>query len=80
MSHEELVAVHRQCLLDNIRAHRRAIREAHSMPDVWAILETSFKDELMIMREYLHNLEDRTGYQILSSTRARMRREGRRVS
>lgn len=80
MSHEELIAVHRQCLLDNIRAHRRAIRDAHSMPDVWAILETSFKDELMIMREYLHNLEDRTGYPILSSTRAAYRREGRRVS
>lgn len=80
MSHEELIAVHRQCLLDNIRAHRRAIRDAHSMPEVWAILETSFKDELMIMREYLHNLEDRTGYPILSTTRARMRREGRNVN
>lgn len=79
MSHEELAAVHRQCLLDNIRAHRRACREAHSMPEVWAILEASFREEMQTMKEYLHNLEDRTGYPILSTTRAQMRREGRRV-
>lgn len=80
MSHEELAAVHRQCLLDNIRAHRRAVRTAHHMPEVWAILEASFREEMQTMKEYLHNLEDRTGYPILSTTRAQMRREGRRVN
>jgi len=79
MSHEELAAVHRQCLLDNIRAHRRACREAHSMPEVWADLELSFQEEMLNITEYLHNLEDRTGYPILSTTRAQMRREGRRA-
>ena len=80
MSHEELAAVHRQCLLDNIRAHRRACREAHSMPEVWANIEHSFYEERLTITEYLHNLEDRTGYPILSTTRAQMRREGRRVN
>lgn len=79
MSHEELAAVHRQCLLDNIRAHRRACREAHSMPEVWATLEDSFKMEMSAVQEHLHNFEDRTGYPILSTTRAQMRREGRRA-
>jgi len=80
MSHEELAAVHRQCLLDSIRAHRRACREAHSMPEVWANIEHSFREEMLTVTEYLHNLEDRTGYPILSTTRAQMRREGRRVN
>ena len=79
MSHEELAAVHRQCLLDNIRAHRRACREAHSMPEVWADLELSFQEEMLIVTEYLRNFEDRTGYPILSTTRAAYRREGRHV-
>ena len=79
MSHEELAAVHRQCLLDSVRAHRRACREAHSMPEVWADLELSFQEEMLIVTEYLHNLEDRTGYPILSTTRAAYRRDGRHV-
>lgn len=79
MSGEQLAAVHRQCLLDNIRAHRRACREAHSMPEVWADLELSFREEMLIVTEYLRNFEDRTGYSILSTTRAQMRREGRHV-
>ena len=79
MSGEQLAAVHRQCLLDNIRAHRRACREAHSMPEVWADLEHSFREEMLIVTEYLRNFEDRTGYPILSTTRAQMRREGRRA-
>lgn len=80
MSHEELAAAHRQCLLDNIRAHRRACQAAHHMPDVWANLEHSFREEMLTVTEYLHNLESRTGYPILSTTRAQMRREGRRVN
>ena len=80
MSHEELIAVHRQCLLDNIRAHRRAVRMAHHMPEIWAAMEAAFKEEVFIMHEYLHNLEDRTGYPILSTTRAAYRREGRNVN
>ena len=80
MSHEELAAVHRQCLLDSVRAHRRACREAHSMPEVWATLEDSFKMEMSAVQEHLHNFEDKTGYPILSTTRAQMRREGHRVN
>ena len=80
MSGEQLAAVHRQCLLDNISAHRRACREAHSMPDVWANLEHSFREEMLTVTEYLHNLESRTGYPILSTTRAAYRREGLRVN
>ena len=80
MSGEQLAAVHRQCLLDSVRAHRRACREAHSMPDVWANLEHSFREEMLTVTEYLHNLESRTGYPILSTTRAAYRREGLRVN
>ena len=80
MSHEELAAVHRQCLLDSVRAHRRACREAHSMPEVWADLELSFQEEMLIVTEYLRNFEDRTGYPILSTTRAAYRRDGRNVN
>jgi len=50
------------------------------MPDVWANLEHSFREEMLTVTEYLHNLEDRTGYPILSTTRAQMRREGHRVN
>ena len=80
MSQEELAAVHRQCLLDSVRAHRRACREAHSMPEVWATLEDSFKMEMSAVQEHLHNFEDKTGYPILSTTRAQMRREGRHTN
>ena len=80
MSGEQLAAVHRQCLLDNIRAHRRACREAHSMPEVWATLEDSFRMEMSAVQEHLHNFENKTGYPILSTTRAQMRREGRNVN
>ena len=79
MSGEQLASIHRQCILDNIRAHRRACREAHSMPEVWADLEHSFREEMLIVTEYLRNFEDRTGYPILSTTRAAYRREGRHV-
>jgi len=42
-------------------------------------LEHSFREEMLNITEYLHNLEDRTGYPILSTTRAAYRREGRRA-
>jgi len=50
------------------------------MPDVWANLEHSFREEMLTVTEYLHNLESRTGYPILSTTRAQMRRDGRNVN
>jgi len=80
MSGEQLASIHRQCILDSIRAHRRACREAHSMPEVWATLEDSFKIEMSAVQEHLHNFEDKTGYPILSTTRAQMRRDGRNVN
>ncbi len=80
MSSEEFAAVHRQCLLDNIRAGRRAIRMAAGEFDLQNELERRLKDDVFTMSEYLHNLEWRTGYPILSTTRAQMRREGRRVN
>lgn len=84
MSSDEFVSTMRNAMRMEIVSRRRALRKIARdyAGDNFLIVqaESNCKDGIFAVREHQHLIEQMTGYPILSTTRAQMRREGRRVN
>ena len=83
MSNQEFIITLRAAMREEIISRRRALRqftrEYAGDHYLLAQAERHFEEGLFTIREHHHTIEQRTGFPILSTTRAQMRREGRRV-